>query len=126
MIRKDYYNICELLGDYQGKEHHDCAYDLDCQDCVADAEREGCDDFRAAMLACIRECFVASKGDNKSPQAKGSYVCASHRGEAALGSRLVRLTEAFAEDGLFLNICDPEGFGPVMQELGAFVADRLE
>jgi len=28
-----YYDVASLLGDYQGAEHHECAYDLDCTDC---------------------------------------------------------------------------------------------
>jgi len=40
-IKKDYYNVCSLLGDYKGSEHHSCAYDLSCEDCVTD---DDCDE----------------------------------------------------------------------------------
>ena len=38
VIKKDYYNSCSLLGEYQGLEHHNCAYDEDCKDCLANAD----------------------------------------------------------------------------------------
>ncbi len=38
IIKKDYYNACGLLGDFQGLEHHECLYDLECQDCESDAD----------------------------------------------------------------------------------------
>ncbi len=37
-IKKDYYNRCGLLGDFQGLEHHNCAYDSDCEDCQTDQD----------------------------------------------------------------------------------------
>jgi len=40
-IKKDYYNICALLGEYKGEAHHQCVYDLSCKDCETD---EDCDD----------------------------------------------------------------------------------
>jgi hypothetical protein len=40
LIKKDYYNVCSLLGDFKGDTHHSCAYDLDCRDCQSD---EDCD-----------------------------------------------------------------------------------
>ena len=39
-VKKDYYNVCSLLGEYKGQSHHSCAYDLTCDDCLAD---EDCD-----------------------------------------------------------------------------------
>ena len=41
IVKKDYYNICALLGEYKGKAHHDCAYSPNCIDCEAD---EDCDE----------------------------------------------------------------------------------
>ncbi len=39
VIKKDYYNkSCNLLGEYRGVEHHNCAYDADCEDCQTDAD----------------------------------------------------------------------------------------
>ena len=40
VTKKDYYNRCSLLGDYKGLEHHNCAYDLNCQDCSSDDDCE--------------------------------------------------------------------------------------
>ncbi len=233
VVKIDYYEICEFLGEYQGHEHHDCAYDLSCQDCVTDEDcpsgwecksgkkcrpyifefntvasfqqpagtplfalapvggyvdryrtlkaapwkvmvaviagdglvgpdaaaamisegcighekltacpafgalaqdspcandpqAEGCEAYRVAMLDCIRECFIASTGDVSNPYAKGSYICASDRGTAELGMRHLQLVDAFGDDGLFLNFCAPEGFGPLLEQLGEFVAGRIE
>lgn len=41
IIKKDYYSVCSLLGEYKGGVHHGCAYDLACSDCEVDAD---CDD----------------------------------------------------------------------------------
>ena len=41
LIKKDYYSVCSMLGDFKGDAHHSCAYDLDCLDCESDEE---CDD----------------------------------------------------------------------------------
>jgi len=39
-IKKDYYNVCSLLGEYKGPEHHACAYDEACSDCAVDDDCE--------------------------------------------------------------------------------------
>ena len=38
IVKKDYYNTCALLGEYKGKAHHSCAYDLSCRDCETDGD----------------------------------------------------------------------------------------
>ena len=236
-IKKDYFNICALLGEYKGEAHHDCAYDLYCEDCQTDddcqpnwyckgdkkcrpkvygfntiasfqqpagtpifalaamgdyqnrfqslkdephkvmvasmsgdamvsggdaaslisvacledpnLERcqdyvaikespdtdqaclndpfgEGCEDLLLSKKECARQCYLASKGDNKSPQAKNSYICSSGAGTADWGGRYARMAYMFGVNGLNLNVCAPEGFGPVMQQLGQFVHDTLD
>ncbi len=82
--------------------------------------------YRAAMLDCIRESYLASPSDPDIPQAKNTYVCASESGRPTLGMRYIRLTEEFGDDGLALNVCAPDGFGPVMQALGEFAAGAME
>jgi len=235
IIRKDYYNICGHLGEYKGAEHHDCAYDLDCADCQADADcpsswacnedgkcrpeifgfktistfqeppgtpifalapvdlyaerlrslkqapqrvlvatisgdavvsaddavsmiseaclarpeldlcqaylaaqdaadpacvadpaAAGCEAYLEARQGCARQCYVASRGDLGNPQAKNSYICTWDGHTANWGGRYARLAAAFGDDGLALNICAPDGFGPVMQELGEFVAGAMD
>jgi len=37
-IQANYFGSCSLLGEYQGVEHHNCAYDLGCNDCKTDAD----------------------------------------------------------------------------------------
>jgi hypothetical protein len=40
-IKKDYFNVCGLLGDYKGYDHHVLSYDLTKSDCQSN---EDCDD----------------------------------------------------------------------------------
>ncbi|MFH1531652.1 MAG: hypothetical protein ABIK09_13075 [Pseudomonadota bacterium] len=237
VIKKDNYNICGLLGEYKGEAHHQCAYDLGCDDCetdddcepnwtceegkkcrpavfgfntiasfqnppgtpifalagasdyqnrfqslkgeplavmvasingdavvsgddaasliseecLAEPTLERCQDYQATKLApeidpacdadptaagceelllakqeCARQCYVASKGDNTNPQAKNSYVCSWAGGTADWGGRYARMAYMFGVNGLRLNLCDPDGFGTVMQELGEFVTGVME
>ncbi len=237
IVKKDYYNICSLLGEYKGAEHHDCAYDLECQDCETDDDCEpnwtcksdkkcrpeifgfntiasfqqpagtpifalasmadyqnrfqslksqpqrvmvatiagdavvtgnhaaslisepcledvlldrcqdylaikdspetsedcptaptapGCEDFYLAKQECARQCYVASKGDNQNPQAKNSYICASDHGTADWGNRYDHMAYMFGVNGLRLNFCAPDGFGALMEQLGAFVSGVME
>lgn len=35
-VKKDYYNVCSLLGEYKGPTHHSCAFDMECSDCSTD------------------------------------------------------------------------------------------
>ena len=37
-IKKDYYNICSLLGEHQGEDHHAAVYDLAVVDCSSDED----------------------------------------------------------------------------------------
>jgi len=37
-ILLDYVRDCPVLGEYKGKTHHACAYDLECADCATDAD----------------------------------------------------------------------------------------
>ena len=235
VIKKDYYNICGLLGEYKGEEHHDCAYDAGCADCASDedcdrgwgcteegkcrpaifglktvssfqdpagspifslapvadygtrlqslkegpltvlvasisgdamaigedpvsmiseeclagAALEGCVEYQAAKdvaapacladphgagceallearMECARDCYVASRGELTNPQAKSSYICTSDHGTADWGSRYMALAGMFGEDGFTASICAPDGMGPVMQDLGDFVAGRMD
>jgi len=236
IIKKDYYNICGLLGEYKGEAHHQCAYDLGCDDCetdddcepnwycesdkkcrpefydfstiasfqspagtpifaltapseyqnrfqslkaeplevmvatingdavvlgddaaslisdacLADTELERCQDYMAKKTApetaapcladpnaagceellivkqeCARQCYLASKGDSSNPQAKNSYICAGAIGTADWGGRYGRMAFMFGVNSRQLNICDPDGFGPVMQQLGEFVHEVM-
>jgi hypothetical protein len=38
LIKKDYYSLCALMGDYKGPTHHQCAYDKNCKDCESDSD----------------------------------------------------------------------------------------
>ncbi len=94
--------------------------------CGADPTTPGCEDLLLAKQECVRQCYVASKGDNTNPQAKNSYICAGAVGTADWGGRYARMAYMFGVNGLNLNLCSPDGFGPVMQQLGEFVAGAME
>jgi len=233
IVKKDYYNICALLGEYKGEAHHDCAYDKDCQDCESDADcdegwyckvdkcrpyiygfntissvqkpagtplfaltpvskyysqlrslkadpakvlvaaivgdaiikksdqkslisedcledekmercqnylvakadasnkcledpiADGCEDFLALKQACAQECYVASKGDNKNPQAKNSYVCTSPYGTSDWGNRYIRLAEMFGPNGIVGNLCDSGGIGTSLDATAELLLKRM-
>jgi hypothetical protein len=38
IIKKDYFHSSPLLQEYMGEEHHQCAYDIDCEMCTTDEE----------------------------------------------------------------------------------------
>jgi len=234
IVKKDYYNICALLGEYKGRAHHNCAYDLGCQDCESDVDcddgwyckngkkcrpeiydfntiasfqapsgtpifalapvskyysqlrslktdpakvlvaaivgdaivakgdqksliseecledeklvlcqdyntakadasnkckeepwAEGCEDFHAVKLACARECYIASKGDNQNPQAKNSYVCTSSFGTADWGNRYIRLADMFGPNGVVSNMCAEEGISPALETVAELIIKRV-
>ena len=234
IVKKDYYNICALLGEYKGKAHHDCAYDLSCADCETDADCEegwycksgtkcrpyiygfntiasfqnpagtpifaltsvskyysqlrslksdpakvlvaaivgdaivqksdvktlisdecledgklthcqdyvaakasasnlckedpqamGCEDFLQVKQTCAQECYVASKGDNKNPQAKNSYVCTSPYGTADWGNRYIQLAGMFGPNGVVSNICAETGISPALETVAELIIKRV-
>jgi len=234
IVKKDYYNICALLGEYKGKAHHDCAYNKGCQDCETDTDcdegwyckggkkcrpwiygfntiasfqqpagtpifaltpvskyysllrslksdpakvlvaaivgdavvrkgdqkslisdecledeklllcqdylaakadasnkckeepsAEGCEAFHAVKQACAQQCYVASKGDNKNPQSKNTYVCTSPYGTADWGNRYVRLTEMFGPNGVVSNICAETGISPALETVAELIIKRV-
>ncbi len=234
IVKKDYYNICALLGEYKGKAHHECAYNANCRDCETDVDcdqgwyckgdkkcrpyiygfntiatfqqpagtplfaltpvskyysqlrslkadpakvlvaaivgdaiikksdqkslisedcledekmercqnylaakadasnkcledpsADGCEDFLALKQACAQECYVASKGDNKNPQAKNSYVCTSPYGTSDWGNRYIRLAEMFGPNGIVSNMCAEEGISPALEEVAELIIKRV-
>ncbi len=234
VVKKDYYNICALLGEYKGEDHHACAYDAACQDCKSDADcdegwycksdkkcrpyiygfntiatfqqpagtplfalapvsdfydqfrslksdpdkvlvaafvgdalvqgndedsliseecfldeklgrcqdyqlkkatatveclddpyLDGCEDLLQAKIECARQCYIASKGDNKIPQAKNSYICAGDMGTADFGSRYLRLAGMFGANGLANSLCRSSGLGPSLDMTAELLLKRL-
>ena len=96
------------------------------EDCPTAPTAPGCEDFYLAKQECARQCYVASKGDNQNPQAKNSYICASDHGTADWGNRYDHMAYMFGVNGLRLNFCAPDGFGALMEQLGAFVSGVME
>jgi hypothetical protein len=91
-------------------------------ECANDPQAKGCEEFFEIKRECIRECYLASKGDPQNPTvAKNSYICASGLGLADFGSRYFQLTEMFGANGIATNICSPEGFPGALDS----IADRL-
>jgi hypothetical protein len=91
-------------------------------ECANDPQTEGCEEFFEIKRKCIRECYLASKGDPLNPNiAKNSYICASSLGKADYGSRYFKLTQMFGANGVATNICSPEGIPGALDS----IADRL-
>jgi hypothetical protein len=233
-VKKDYYNVCSLLGDYKGSSHHSCAYDMGCNDCSTDsdcdygwyckqgkkcrpkifnfpniasyqvppghpifalapvsdyysklrslksdpakvlvaaitgdglvkkddkkslisqdclenkdllfcqdyqeakkADKAGCDDapekaeceaFREIKGNCVRDCYVASKGNAAGKVSKNTYICESQYGKADFGSRYVELARMFGPNGLVSNICSEEGIAPALKTIAELIIKRV-
>lgn len=78
----------------------------DAAGCEADPGKEGCDEFYQAKLDCIRQCYMASKGNAKNVQtARNSYVCQTNGGKGDYGGRYVKLARMFGPNGLATNVC---------------------
>jgi len=45
------------------------------------------------------------------------YVCLSEAGKAGWGSRYQELTASFGANGIFANVCDPQGMGPALADI---------
>lgn len=83
------------------------------------------DDGNAA--ACVterREDFKASKCA-PGPVALNSYVCQSSGGKADYGSRYLELVGQFGQNGASANICNAEGFGPALEDIGDAILNRI-
>ena len=94
-------------------------------ECVANQEQEGCETFVYVRLDCIRECYVASKGDSSNPSvAKNSYICNSDTGKADFGSRYVRLAEMFGLNGVAANICAPEAMPAALNRIADMLLNK--
>ena len=90
--------------------------------CVGQPEHSGCEAFVEARLECAQECYLASKGNPKSPTvAKNTYICNSELGKADYGSRYARLTKMFGPNGLAANVCSPDAMPSALDA----IADRL-
>ncbi len=95
--------------------------------CAGKPAGSGCEEFLEAKLDCIRECYVASKGDaQNSTVARNSYVCASDLGRADAGLRYIRLAEMFGPNGMVSNICSPEGMDKAMTDIAEMVVSVVK
>jgi hypothetical protein len=94
--------------------------------CIKDPCAAGCEEFCEAKKLCIRECYIASKGNAKSPTvAKNSYICESEYGKADFGSRYVQLAEMFGPNGIMSNICAEDGIAPALDSIAELVIKRV-
>ena len=96
------------------------------EECIADPSADGCEDYFAVKLECIRECYVASKGDSQSPTvAKNTYICESQFGKADFGARYVQLVDMFGPNGVMSNICSEDGIAPALESIAELVIKRV-
>jgi len=93
--------------------------------CKETPNADGCESFRQIKRDCARECYVASKGDNKNPAAKNTYACTSPYGTADWGNRYVRLAEMFGPNGVVSNICAEEGISPALETVAELIIRRV-
>jgi len=97
--------------------------DVDCNSNLSDPE---CSSFLAAKLDCVRECYVASKGDSKnSTVARNTYICESNFGKADFGGRYVSLAQMFGPNGVVSNICSEDGIAPALQTIAELIIKRV-
>jgi hypothetical protein len=96
------------------------------EDCIADPEADGCEEYYEKKLDCIRECYIASKGDAQNQaQSKNSYICLSDDGKGDFGSRYVRLAEMFGPNGMVSNTCSEDGIVPALRTIAELVIKRV-
>lgn len=112
------------------KLNHCVAYkeakEADKDGCVDDPNKDGCELFYNAKLECIRQCYIASKGNAKNVQtARNSYVCESQFGKADYGSRYVQLGQMFGPNGIVSNICSEDGIAPALQKIADLIISRV-
>jgi len=91
--------------------------------CVSEPGADGCDDYWAAKLACIRECYIASTGNPKSPTtAKNTYISYTDEyGGNELALRIMRFARLFGPAGAVYNLNAPGGIRAALLD----IADRL-
>ncbi len=95
-------------------------------ECRKEPSKEGCEALHEAKLACIRDCYVASKGNPKQPTvAKSTYVCQSEFGTADYGARYLKLVEMFGPNGRSANLCGGEGIVPALETIAELIIRRV-
>jgi hypothetical protein len=93
--------------------------------CVKAPCSPGCEGLCEAKLACIRECFVASKLDCDAPTTRqATYICDGEFGKADFGSRYARLIEMFGPDGVASNVCSQAGMEGALGSIAELVFRR--
>ena len=90
--------------------------------CAGNPAKSGCEQFLQAKQDCIRECYIASKGNaNNQTVSANSYICVNEMGKADAGLRYIRLAQMFGPNGLVSNICSPEGMEKAMTDIAGMV-----
>ena len=96
------------------------------KECEKAPDAEDCEEFFRVKRECVRECYIASKGDPQNPTvAKNSYICQSQYGKADFGSRYVTLAEMFGPNGMVSNICSEDGVTPALRTIAELVIKRV-
>jgi hypothetical protein len=94
-------------------------------DCTITPDTHACLELTASRTDCVRECYTASKGETRNPEARNSYVCSSSYGKADLGSRYVQLAKMFGPNGIVANICSEQGISPSLKEMAELIIRRV-
>ena len=101
------------------------AKDSDTLGCNRDLAKEGCEQFYQSKLACIEQCFVASKGNADHIQmARNTYSCATELGAWDFGGRYNKLVQMFGPNGLASNACMDHTLKSNVQDIADLLARR--
>ena len=94
--------------------------------CEENPDVEACRYYSAVKTRCIRQCYVASKGNKKhAKRARNSYVCQSPFGQADYGARYIQLSQMFGPNGVVANMCAEEGIAPALQRIADLIISRV-
>jgi len=119
-------NACLDDGKLMGCQAYKAVLGTASDACRKQPDGEGCEDVFSAKLDCIRDCYIAAKGNLKQPTvAKNSYVCLNEYGAADFGSRYLELVEMFGPNGKSANLCGGEGIVPALETIAELIIRRV-
>ncbi len=94
-------------------------------DCLAAPAGEGCENFHAAMMDCIRECYTLAKGASTIGDAP--HICSSsHHAAADLGARYIRFVQLFGDAGVNINLCGAKGMEDHLLRIARHMVMRMQ
>jgi hypothetical protein len=95
--------------------------------CKNAPEDDGCEEFHALKLSCIRACYIASRLDpgSMTMMTSNTYVCNSETGLTNLGLRYINFVDMFSEQGSFTNICGWQNLNSAADSIASMVKKGL-